>query len=312
MRKKVLSMLIATFCILVSSGVVFASTANDERTFEELVAFSGIYDDGVLENIYRVFMLPDDEIESLYAPFAEAFNVAVNPQLVGTFLIPHSLSCEICPQTSRFRMATNIVTSTPEDFKLMLVEFVEDAKAVESAMLTLESVLENVNMFDEDGNPTSIVRFNGLHAVLEEKEELTLETAMNTFNSMFEGVLFDTNGNSFDIMQIETHTEVIPLNAWRSVQRRNSVLTLSFQRRVNVVLEADVTRVIVNSVNQYVTFHGGGVTSPTHSVSLLEARHGFSNNNRTLDVLYNIAVSMPEGWVVANPINQRFLASEMF
>lgn len=91
-----------------------------------------------LDCIYRVFMLPDDELRVLYAPFTElihAFNVQH-----GTNALSH---CdEITFEVSRFAMARTIVTVTPDEFEQSLLDWADIVIALTIRNTVIDAALE--------------------------------------------------------------------------------------------------------------------------------------------------------------------------
>ncbi|MCL2577989.1 MAG: hypothetical protein FWE27_08070 [Defluviitaleaceae bacterium] len=155
MRKKVLVVLFTTLVLALSmSFTVLASNEEGEffslkvepapsLTFEQIAEFSGIHDKELLENIYRVFSLPDDEITRLYEPYTQAFDT-VRSQYNIVSVRPFSLSDErgTCTQLNRFGMAMGIVTDTPEELASRLTVDVERILSYEKT-LELDAIVSN-------------------------------------------------------------------------------------------------------------------------------------------------------------------------
>lgn len=323
----VVSITMTTFAFAKSESTSFSIPVYRETpatipSFEELARLSGVHDDELLEKIYRVFILPDDEITRLYEPFTEAVLTA-RTQYGATFMRPFSLSDErTCTQVNRFGMAMGIVTDTPNELMSRLAEDFERSMALEAALLTLDSVLEYADLFDADGNQIGVSRLRfdetgedmPVNFMLE--DEMTAEMALNVAMDVIDSILgidtfFDANGNPISTSQsITRETDTLAMSelisnevvsksssAWDSTQTKTASSFVATGARIDMNLSLTSTRMMLGNVAVYVQAHTGGLTSSTHTTDLTSVTGEFKDNMRSILVKYYFDAFVPNyGW----------------
>jgi len=347
MKKITLGFIVALLMVTLAAIPVLASDNMRPSTFEDLAEMAGIHDPDVLEKVYSVFALSDDEITQLYQPFDDAFNAVKAQFNIPIPVRPPSLSVEYSTDWDRFAMAKEIALSTPEASQASLISLIEKVVTYAVAMCTLDSAFEGVELYGADGDliiRADVGLLDSINIALYESEEgalapfitageMSLDDAINVVVSIAgNNTFFDANGNPLGTAQFGAtknnvpdalestcgEIEIAPFSAWRSTQRRTHIGTFHFLGMTfSLNVSATTTRAIDNSITRYVHFHYGGLSSPNVQTRLESSWATFMSDRRVAHVAYVYDVwfrgatpDVPGVWLSADAALVTFHAAE--